>query len=190
MPAPHQQGDDMSGLASLTPAELAEITSAAVGRAVRPARTRVTPIPYDWGSPATAGLWRVVVSGQPAQALGHDGQAADPVSYTYFVKLLRHPRRRPGLAHLPDQASRDEFVGFFPWRFGAAARTLVPPASQGRRSRVPAPPATDPGSDRHYSRHHFRRTRICRRPVVHRIPGPACLPCRRPPAQPQLQRNP
>jgi Phosphotransferase enzyme family len=117
MPAPHQQGDDTFGLASLTHAELADITSAAVGRAVRPARTRVTPIPYDWGSPATAGLWRVVVSGQPAQALGHDGQAADPVSYTYFVKLLRHPRRWPGLAHLPDQASRDEFVGFFPWRF-------------------------------------------------------------------------
>lgn len=107
----------MFGLASLTPAELAQVTSAAVGRPVRPASTLVTPIPYDWGSPATAGLWRVVVSGQPAQAPGHDAQAAGPVSYTYFVKLLRHPRRWPGLAHLPDQASRDEFVGFFPWRF-------------------------------------------------------------------------
>jgi hypothetical protein len=62
-------------------------------------------------------LWRVDVSGQPSQAPGHDAPAAGPVSYTYFVKLLRHPRRWPGLAHLPDQASRDEFVGFFPWRF-------------------------------------------------------------------------
>jgi hypothetical protein len=110
MPVLHQHGDDMVGLASLTPAELAEITSTAVGRAIRPTRTRVIPIPYDWGSPATAGLWRVDVAGQPSQAAG-------PVSYTFFVKLLRHPRLWPGLAHLPDQASRDEFVGFFPWRF-------------------------------------------------------------------------
>jgi Phosphotransferase enzyme family len=117
MPAPRQQDDDMFGLVSLTPAVLTQITSAAVGRAVRPASTRVTPIPYDWGSPATAGLWRVDVSGQPFPAPGHDARAAGPVSYTYFVKLLRHPRRWPGLAHLPDQASRDEFVGFFPWRF-------------------------------------------------------------------------
>jgi hypothetical protein len=117
MPTPYQQGDDMFGLASLAPAELAEITSAAVGRAIRPASTQVTPIPYDWGSPATAGLWRVDVSGQPSQAPGHDTQAAGPVSYTYFVKLLRHPRLWPGLAHLPDQASRDELVGVFPWRF-------------------------------------------------------------------------
>ena len=74
-------------------------------------------MPYDWGSPATAGLWQVVASGPPAPAAGRDAQAAGPVSYTYFVKLLRHPRRWPGLAYLPDQASRDEFAGFFPWRF-------------------------------------------------------------------------
>ena len=117
MSAPHQQGDDTFGLASLTPAELAEITSAALGRAIRPAGMRVIPIPYDWGSPATAGLWRVDVSDESAQAPGQDDQAPGPLSYTYFVKLLRHPRRWPGLAHLPDQASRDEFVSFFPWRF-------------------------------------------------------------------------
>jgi Phosphotransferase enzyme family len=117
MSAPHQQGDGMFGLASLTPAELAEITGAALHRAIRPTGTRVTPIPYDWGSPATAGLWRVDVNGEPGQAPGQDDQASGPLSYTYFVKLLRHPRRWPGLVHLPDQASRDEFVGFFPWRF-------------------------------------------------------------------------
>ena len=116
MSAPHQQGDTF-GLASLTPAQLAEITSAALGRAIRPAGMRVIPIPYDWGSPATAGLWRVDVSDESAQAPGQDDQAPGPLSYTYFVKLLRHPRRWPGLVHLPDQASRDEFAGFFPWRF-------------------------------------------------------------------------
>ena len=90
---------------------------AALDRAIRPTGTRVTPIPYDWGSPAIAGLWRVDVSGESAQAPGQDDQASGPLSYTHFVKLLRHPRRWPGLVHLPDQASRDEFVGFFPWRF-------------------------------------------------------------------------
>lgn len=117
MSAPHQQGDDTFGLASLTPAELAEITSAALDRAIRPTSMRVIPIPYDWGSPATAGLWRVDVSDESAQAPGQDDRVPGPLSYTYFVKLLRHPRRWPGLVHLPDQASRDEFVSFFPWRF-------------------------------------------------------------------------
>ena len=117
MSAPHQQGDDAFGLASLTPAELAEITSVALDRAIRPAGMQVIPIPYDWGSPATAGLWRVDVSDESAQAPGQDDQAPGRLSYTYFVKLLRHPRRWPGLVHLPDQASRDEFVSFFPWRF-------------------------------------------------------------------------
>ena len=101
MPEQHPQGDQLFGLASLTPAELEEITSTAAGRAIRPTSRRVTPIPYDWGSPATAGLWQVVVSGQAAQASGRDAQAG-PVSYAYFVKLLRHPLRWPGLAQLPD----------------------------------------------------------------------------------------
>ena len=99
----------MFGLASLTPAELAEITSAAVGRVIRLDSQQVNPIPYDWGSPATAGLWRVDVSGQPSQASGHDPQAG-LVSQAYFVKLLRHPLLWPGLAEFPSQAARDEFV--------------------------------------------------------------------------------
>jgi len=117
MPAPHQHGDDTFGLASPTPAELAQITSAALDRAIRPAGMRVIPIPYDRGSPATAGLWRVDVSDESVRAPGRDDQAPGPLSYTYFVKLLRHPRRWPGLVHLPDQATREEFVSFFPWRF-------------------------------------------------------------------------
>jgi len=117
MSAPHQQGDGTFGLASLTPAELAEITSAALDRAIRSAGIRVIPIPYDAGSPATAGLWRVDVSAGSAPAPGQDEQAPGPLSYAYFVKLLRHPRLWPGLIHLPDQASREEFVSYFPWRF-------------------------------------------------------------------------
>jgi hypothetical protein len=118
MPAPQQHGDDLFALVSLTPAVLADVTSAAVGRAVRPAETRVTPIPYDWGSPATAGLWRAEVSGHAAEVAEVAGPGdREPVSYAFFVKLLRHPRRWPGLAFLPDQASRDEFVAYFPWQF-------------------------------------------------------------------------
>jgi len=114
----HQQGGEPFGLASLPPAALAEVTGAAVGRAVRAPRARATVIPYDYrGSPATAGLWRVEVSGRYAGAAGQDDRAPGPVRCTYFVKLLRHPRRWPGLAYLPDQATRDEFVNFFPWRF-------------------------------------------------------------------------
>ena len=117
MSAPHRQGDDTFGLASLTPAELSEMTSAALERAIRSAETRVIPIPYDWGSPATAGLWQVDVSAESTQAPGQEDQVTGPLSYAYFVKLLRHPRLWPGLVHLPDQASRDEFVSYFPWRF-------------------------------------------------------------------------
>jgi len=116
MPA-HQQSDELFALASLAPAALAEVTSAAVGCSIRPTGTRAIAIPYDWGSPGTAGLWRVEVSGRSARAPGHDDQAPDPVLYTYFVKLLRHPRRWPGLDYLPDQATRDDFVDYYPWRF-------------------------------------------------------------------------
>jgi len=58
MPA-HQQSDELFALASLAPAALAEVTSAAVGCSIRPTGTRAIAIPYDWGSPGTAGLWRV-----------------------------------------------------------------------------------------------------------------------------------
>src|SRR5215470_7289385 len=95
----HQQGDEPFGLASLPPVALAEVTGAAVGRAVRAASALATAIPYDYsGSPATAGLWRVEVSGRYAGAAGQDDGAPGPVRYAYFVKLLRHPRRWPGLA--------------------------------------------------------------------------------------------
>jgi Phosphotransferase enzyme family len=65
----------------------------------------VTPVAYSWGSPATAGLWRVGVR-----------DSASAASYAYFVKLLRHTRLWPGLQFLPDDASRTDFIDNFPWR--------------------------------------------------------------------------
>ena len=93
------------GYASLTEAELAAITSAATGQQVREPIASATPINYLWGSVATAGLWRVDVR-----------DATGPAEYAFFVKLLRHTRRWPGLRFLPDDKSRAEFVEFFPWR--------------------------------------------------------------------------
>ena len=93
------------GYAALTPAELAAITSAATGQLVREPVVSAAPIDYAWGSVATAGLWRVDVR-----------DAAGAAEYAYFVKLLRHTRRWPGLSFLPDDATRAEFIDFFPWR--------------------------------------------------------------------------
>jgi hypothetical protein len=93
------------GWAALNPAELAAITSSVTGHPVREPLVSATPINYTWGSVATAGLWRVDVR-----------DAASSVEYAYFVKLLRHTRLWPGLRYLPDDATREEFVDFFPWR--------------------------------------------------------------------------
>ena len=101
-------GDNQFGLAALTPEELARLASAEAGRIVPVAGVSVTPIDYNWGSPATAGLWRVDVR----------QLRDDTVSFaSYFVKLLRHPRLWPALSMLPDDASRQSFVEYFPWRF-------------------------------------------------------------------------
>lgn len=96
--------DDALGLAALSSAELSQITSAITGLPVRDPIVSAAPIAYDWGSPATAGLWRVDVT---------DSTGAG--SYAYFVKLLRHIRLWPGLRFV-HEASRAEFVENFPWR--------------------------------------------------------------------------
>ena len=96
--------DETLGLAALSSAELGQITSAVTGLPVRDPVVSVAPVAYDWGSPATAGLWRVDVR-----------DSAGAASYTYFVKLVRHTRLWPGLRFVPD-ANRTEFIEHFPWR--------------------------------------------------------------------------
>lgn len=71
------------------------------------ARVTVEPLPYAWGSPATAGLW--TVSAQDPGCM-HGEQEL-------FVKLLRDVRLWPGLSGLPTEEHRQEFVGMFPWRY-------------------------------------------------------------------------
>jgi hypothetical protein len=99
--------DDEFRLAALSADELAALASAATGRPMVAAAMSVRPIDYAWGSPATAGLWRVDVRDVPDRA----------VSASFFVKLLRHPRLWPGLSRLPDEESRRNFIDVFPWRF-------------------------------------------------------------------------
>ena len=99
------QPQDLFQLAAVTPAELAAIATAAAGSPVARPVAHPAPIAYDWGSPVTAGLWRVEVTSdaEPACAL--------------FVKLVRHTRLWPMLSHLPDEASRAEFVSYYPWHY-------------------------------------------------------------------------
>jgi Phosphotransferase enzyme family len=99
------QPQDLFQLAAVTPAELAAIATAAAGSPVARPVAHPAPIAYDWGSPVTAGLWRVEVTS--------DGEPA----CTLFVKLVRHTRLWPMLSHLPDEASRAEFVGYYPWHY-------------------------------------------------------------------------
>ena len=100
--------DDEFRLAALSADELAALASAATGRPMSAAAMSVQLIDYAWGSPATAGLWRVDVRDVPDRGA---------VSASFFVKLLRHPRLWPGLSRLPDEESRRNFIDFFPWRF-------------------------------------------------------------------------
>ncbi|HKD89720.1 MAG TPA: hypothetical protein VKB62_14420, partial [Streptosporangiaceae bacterium] len=88
-----QQDEDVLALASITDAQLAEVANAAGVPVARPQAT-LTPIAYDWGSPATAGLWRADVRSQ--------GQSGPPAC-TFFVKLVRDVRLWPGLRFFPDE---------------------------------------------------------------------------------------
>jgi Phosphotransferase enzyme family len=99
------QPQDLFHLAAVTPAELAAIATAAAGSPVARPAAHPVPIAYDWGSPVTAGLWRVEVTSD-----------AEPAC-VLFVKLVRHTRLWPMLGHLPDEASRAEFVSYYPWHY-------------------------------------------------------------------------
>ena len=100
-----QAAEEVLGPAALTGAEIGRMTSAITGMPQRAADVRMTPLDCDPGSPATGGLWQVDVLDSAGAAV-----------YAYFVKLLRHTRLWPGLKYLPDDASRAEFIDFFPWR--------------------------------------------------------------------------
>jgi hypothetical protein len=102
-----QQDEEVLALASITDAELAEVARAAGVPVARPQAT-LTPIAYDWGSPATAGLWRADVRSQ--------GQPGAPAC-TFFVKLVRDVRLWAGLRFFPDDASRAEFAAYYPWHY-------------------------------------------------------------------------
>lgn len=102
-----QQDDEVLALVSLCDADLAEVASAA-GVPVAQPRAIFTPIAYDWGSPATAGLWRADVRSQ--------GQTGPPAC-TFFVKLVRDVRLWAGLRLFPDEASRADFAAYYPWHF-------------------------------------------------------------------------
>lgn len=56
------------------------------------------PVPYDFGSPATGGLLRIRGDG-----------------WSWFGKVLQHPRHWPGLAMMPP-ADAASFAAEFPWR--------------------------------------------------------------------------
>jgi hypothetical protein len=102
-----QTSDDVLGHLMLTPAELGVVAGKAANRQLRSPVVDFTPISYDWGSPATAGLWRADV-----REMSESGVLVG----SYFVKLLRHIRLWPGLAMVPE-ALRAEMVGYLPWRF-------------------------------------------------------------------------
>jgi Phosphotransferase enzyme family len=97
--------EDLFPLATPGPAELARLAGAAAGRTVRDPAVRVTPIDYEWGSVATAGLWRADVT-----------DAGSPAA-TFFVKLVRHTRLWPGLNHMPTEEARAEFISYYPWHY-------------------------------------------------------------------------
>ncbi len=83
---------------------------------------RVTAMRYAWGSPATAGLWRVDVT-------GHEPNRQ--VWARYFVKLLRHLSQWPLLHTLPEP-SRSVFAQRRNWRveldmYEAGVGAVLPP---------------------------------------------------------------
>jgi hypothetical protein len=119
--------DELFQLAAPTPAELSALVSTATGRPAHEPRVRASPIGYDWGSPVTAGLWRVDVTdaagpdtGGPDTAgreIGVADTSAGPGACAFFLKLVRHTRLWPGLRFLPSDEERAHFVSYYPWHF-------------------------------------------------------------------------
>src|ERR1700722_19725203 len=102
------QAEDLFRLAALPPADLRALAETVSGTLMPDPQVSAKPLGYDWGSPVTAGLWRVEVT-SPDRG-GAPG-------CTFFVKLVRHTRLSPGLRWLPDDAARAEFTDFYPWHY-------------------------------------------------------------------------
>ncbi len=94
-----------------------------------PVEVLAAPLPYAFGSPATAGLWKV--------------RAGDA---TWCVKWIRHASLWPGIAMLPPQF-RQEFAEQFPWRFeldmaeSGIASVMPPGLRTARLDHVESPDA-------------------------------------------------
>jgi hypothetical protein len=84
-----------------------EILAPATTAPVKVTVTRAEPVPYDFGSPATAALVRL-------------GGTADGVSWSVFVKVLHNPRHWRFIDRMPPPV-RAEFIAEFPWRAELAA---------------------------------------------------------------------
>ena len=93
----------------------------------RPADVVVRPVPYAFGSPATAGIWQVCAP---------DRQ--------WCVKAIQHPRHWPGLQLMPPEL-QEGFAAEFPWRFeldmeeSGIAAVMPPGLRTARLDRVETP---------------------------------------------------
>ena len=84
-------------------AALAALVHDAFGLTVLPTTTRIEPVDYAMGSPATGALLRVV------------GASVEGPTWGFFCKVLQHVRHWPTLPMLPD-GFREMFARDFPWR--------------------------------------------------------------------------
>ncbi|MEO5663483.1 MAG: aminoglycoside phosphotransferase [Nocardioides sp.] len=103
-------------------AALAALVHDALGLTVLPTATRIEPVDYAMGSPATGALLRVLgasVEGQP---------------WGFFCKVLQHVRHWPTLPMLPE-GFREMFARDFPWRQELVlwAEPFAPTAPAGMR---------------------------------------------------------
>ena len=83
--------------------ELADELSRIVSEPIVDSSVRVVTVPYESGSPATGSLQRVA------------GVTTAGRSWSFFVKLLHHPRHWPALAMMPPEFAA-AFTADFPWR--------------------------------------------------------------------------
>lgn len=108
------QAEDLLRLAALPPAELRALAETVSGTLMPGPQVSATPLGYDWGSPVTAGLWRVEVTSR---------DRGGAPGCTFFVKLVRHIRLWPGAA----LAARQRGAGGIHRLLSVAVRAGYPP---------------------------------------------------------------